>query len=296
MSRIVEEKCSGCGMCKTICPLQLIDINKKTQIATFSENHMEMCIKCGHCMAICPKKAITIDGLNYESNFKDFPSQTDIEGEESMQTIIQRRRSVRFFQKKTVPAEIINKIIQDVSFAPVSFPPHRIHITVVTNQTVLSQTAQAMHESYIRLNRAMQNRIIRHFIKKKVDPATFVSIQDHLMKILPIMRHTFENRIMNKYTYNAPVMMLFHAPQKEPSHKIDGIICLTYAMLSAARLGLGSIILEILSSALNNNKGMKVLYNIPKNHEVVGALLIGYQKHAFQRSIHRSFNNIHWIK
>ena len=51
---ISAEKCKGCGLCKTVCPVNAISGEKKS---THVIDH-DKCIKCGACVAKCPFKAI----------------------------------------------------------------------------------------------------------------------------------------------------------------------------------------------------------------------------------------------
>ena len=50
--RVVKDRCTGCGLCKEVCPVWAIDIGKKAGIDQLS------CIPCGSCMKACPKHAI----------------------------------------------------------------------------------------------------------------------------------------------------------------------------------------------------------------------------------------------
>lgn len=51
---ISADKCKGCGLCKTVCPVNAISGEKKS---THVIDH-DKCIKCGACVAKCPFKAI----------------------------------------------------------------------------------------------------------------------------------------------------------------------------------------------------------------------------------------------
>jgi NAD-dependent dihydropyrimidine dehydrogenase PreA subunit len=52
------EKCSGCGICDRICPLDVIhfDDQKKIPIVMYPDE----CWHCGSCRLECPKEAIKI--------------------------------------------------------------------------------------------------------------------------------------------------------------------------------------------------------------------------------------------
>ena len=51
-----ESKCNGCGLCITVCPHAVFEIeNKKAKIIK-----RDYCIECGACAQNCSKKAICV--------------------------------------------------------------------------------------------------------------------------------------------------------------------------------------------------------------------------------------------
>lgn len=50
------QKCNGCGMCRTVCPHAVFDLeNKKSRIAD-----RNACMECGACARNCPESAISV--------------------------------------------------------------------------------------------------------------------------------------------------------------------------------------------------------------------------------------------
>ncbi len=56
--RIDAAKCSGCGLCVSVC--KDFSLKLENGIAAVSDTPAFGCIACGHCMAICPTGAIEI--------------------------------------------------------------------------------------------------------------------------------------------------------------------------------------------------------------------------------------------
>jgi NAD-dependent dihydropyrimidine dehydrogenase PreA subunit len=58
IERIDEHLCTGCGICVTSCPTDVIRLDESTQKAVIQ--YPEDCQLCGWCSLDCPQKAIFI--------------------------------------------------------------------------------------------------------------------------------------------------------------------------------------------------------------------------------------------
>lgn len=54
-AKIDSEKCTGCGVCVDVCPLEAISLNNR--IAVIDE---DTCTECGLCVNECPNDAISL--------------------------------------------------------------------------------------------------------------------------------------------------------------------------------------------------------------------------------------------
>jgi len=52
-----EEKCTDCGVCVPICPVDALVVDKATRKVIF---HKDKCIACELCIKICPTRAMEI--------------------------------------------------------------------------------------------------------------------------------------------------------------------------------------------------------------------------------------------
>ena len=50
------EKCTGCGTCKDVCPVEAITLNDEK--AKINE---EECVDCGTCVEECPEGALSLE-------------------------------------------------------------------------------------------------------------------------------------------------------------------------------------------------------------------------------------------
>jgi ferredoxin-like protein FixX len=54
--RVDETRCTGCGSCVRICPMNLWGLRKDK--AVVSRNYSEKCVECGSCWMVCKPDAI----------------------------------------------------------------------------------------------------------------------------------------------------------------------------------------------------------------------------------------------
>lgn len=58
MVEVNKEKCLGCGVCASVCPVEAITLSNSAEYAII--NH-DLCMECFTCIETCPQEAITKD-------------------------------------------------------------------------------------------------------------------------------------------------------------------------------------------------------------------------------------------
>lgn len=69
--KIDESKCTGCGICTDVCPVNAITVDQVAEIDA------ETCTDCGLCVAECPNEALSMEGIGTvqsSQNFSILPS------------------------------------------------------------------------------------------------------------------------------------------------------------------------------------------------------------------------------
>ena len=158
---IDREYCSACGFCVKICPIRIFKQASDTGIV-FRMDQLSLCIKCGQCMAICPSQSIIVDGLDYSRDFFAIPKVPVVEM--SFLEMIKIRRAIRVFKDKPVPKELLEKIVEAITYAPPGFTPNKTEVVVVQDTEVIRQALPEMIKVYDNLVNAMNHPISRFFI------------------------------------------------------------------------------------------------------------------------------------
>jgi len=246
-------------------------------------------------MAVCTTRSILVDGLSYETDFFELPENAPNGYEKTFYDMIHTRRAIRNFKDKPVPKELLEKIVEAISFAPPGFPPLKIKIIVVQNTQLIRQALPDMIKLYDTLVTMMKKTIPRFFIKKEVGKKKFKTMQEHLIPLLISRLPALKNGTEDTITRNAPAMILFLADKNEEDIAQDISIAATYGMLATHSLGLGGSIMDLIPPAIEKDKELRKLFCVPDHQEVVTSIIIGYPKYKYQRGIKRSLKSVKWI-
>ncbi len=285
---IDDTLCKKCKVCSEVCPNGIFQ--SKNNHTSVKSERIELCFLCGQCMAACPEKAITVAGLDYNKDFFDLPETIN-----SFNALIQSRRSVRAFKDVPVPADLLEQIVSAISYAPPSFPPIKVEITVIRDKQLMKESLQHMINLYDKLMQGLSNPIAKHIIRRKIGQERFRVIQNHIVPMfkikLPFMKAGTEDAI----TRSAPAMILFHANKQSDNYAADIYIALAYALLKAHTLGLGATAIDLIPPAIERTPVLKQMFKIPKENEVVASMILGYPKFKYKRAIQRQLKSITWI-
>jgi ferredoxin len=53
--KVDKEKCTGCGDCVDVCPVEAISVEKGKVVIN------EECVECGACVSTCKNEALSLD-------------------------------------------------------------------------------------------------------------------------------------------------------------------------------------------------------------------------------------------
>ena len=133
------EVCTRCGLCVADCPTGLLvmtDDGPKTGKGG--------CISCGHCVAVCPTLALDSD-LTPRAEQVDITNETKFTPEQA-ELFLRSRRSIRNYQNKPVPAELIRKVLNVARMAPTATNTQGISYIVIRDKQKLRRIADLVLE------------------------------------------------------------------------------------------------------------------------------------------------------
>lgn len=287
---IDEGKCTACGRCSSICPDEVIVRHDgKPRVA---EGVFLGCIACGHCMAVCPSGAISVSGRGIRPEDRiELPASDRRATADQLEALMTARRSVRRFQAREVPREVVERIVRMATTAPMGIPPHEVGVVVFPDRAkvqAFAEEACGVFEKVGRFLRPIVLAMMRPFIGKH----QYEAFRDFIRPLL-LMLSRKRKQGRDAFTCDAPAAMLFHVgPMGDPA---DCAIVATYAMLAAESLGLGSCMLGT-SAALTQDKRWKLKYGIPEENKVGVTLVFGYSAVEFRHGIRRRLASVKYVE
>lgn len=283
---IDHEKCNGCGICVNVCKSFCLELDGKKLHLTGDVKFG--CIGCGQCVAVCQQDAIMVTGRTLSTDdyapLKHLQMQPD-----SLYSLMLNRRSVRDFHKHPVPDELIEKIMQFASTAPMGIPPSDVGVLIIKG----SDKVREFSFDFIEILEKMQKMM-------KPLPLALMSLtmskeDKKAMKefVKPLVDFIVESKKSDKdyLLYDAPLAIMFYCKQMADS--ADPVIASTYAMLAAESLGLGSCMIGTIGPFIKRTgKSFKAKYGLPEKMRDSLVIIIGYPKYKYRKTIKRTFAEI----
>lgn len=287
------EKCTGCGKCVSVCKDFSLKIeNKKVVI---NEKPVFGCIGCGHCMAICPVDAITVDGRDISKNdLFQLPDKSIVSDYQELIDLYKSRRSIREFKNQAVEQEIIEKIIEAASYAPMGLPPTDVHLLVLDSKKKVNDFSKDFCNFLIEMKWFFSNwflNLMRPFWGKE----THKLFKGFLQPMFRIFTEGFNEG--NDYVlYDAPLVIYFYgSPYSDPA---DPIVAATYAMLAGESLGLGNVMLGAVHPLIQNGskaKKFRQKHGIKYQSREGLFVAFGYPDVKYHKGIKRRFADVSYL-
>lgn len=248
LTGIDYENCSNCKICLFTCPRCFRQDTEQGKIVF--EDSTNFCNICGRCIAMCPSDAILYEDIGEVLSFEGVQDPSTIVSYETMHKFMSAKRSIRGFKKKKVPRTIMEKVLNSMKYAPTAANVRTLECTIISDDSKIKKLSEAVTDEVIAWNHPRYSDNLR-----KAKELGFDSI-----------------------FHNAPHVMIIHSTN--PNDDMNATIALTYGMLSAQSLGLGTCWIGLARGALISGKEIREeIAGI--NGRVWGVIIIGYPRQKF---------------
>jgi nitroreductase/Pyruvate/2-oxoacid:ferredoxin oxidoreductase delta subunit len=255
-----DAKCNRCGMCVLECPACIIEMRDIEALPSWIEIGEELCINCGHCVAVCAPGAISLGTMKPEDCAPIIGGL--LPSAEQVEHILKSRRSIRAYQEKPVPREMLAKLIDIARYAPSGTNSQPVQWLVIDDPKEVNRLARLVIDS------------MRAAIQAAPDIAATLHFD--------LMVAAWDAGI-DVILRGAPHVIIAHAYKDMPLADQDCHIALTYLELAAYASGLGACWAGWLQMVMTSYPLMIEALQLPEGHVGLGAMMIGYPKHRFSR-------------
>jgi len=266
---IDEIKCIGCSACVKDCPITIIEMGRDG-LPFIKPANEEKCMKCQHCLAICPTAALSIEGKQPADSIPSMKMATP----EQMEALIKNRRSVRHFKQNNLPTEKLDKLIQVSANAPTGKNTRSVSLHLIDDRAELEKFADKVFTHIEQM----------HTDGKLEDGNFFLTLAKAYRKGTDIVFR------------GAPHLVVASAPKDGPSPTADCFITLSYMELMAYSMGIGTVWLGFLMYIFDLAPELKELLNIPEDHDLVYAMLLGDPAKKYPRGVQRDEISVNRVK
>jgi nitroreductase len=165
--------------------------------------------------------------------------------------LLEKRRSVRDYEEREVPLELIQELIQDCIKAPNAGNMQLWRFIIINNKDFM-----------LRISDACKQAVLAEIEKNPNSPMK--GYQDTLSKK--------EHNVF----YNAPAVVYFVGSAKGATIPMDCSLAASYFMLAAASKGLGTC--WVAQGAMFQDKALSEEIGLPENYRIVAPIILGYPK------------------
>ncbi|MDO4575570.1 MAG: nitroreductase family protein [Planctomycetia bacterium] len=281
--------CRRCGVCVAECPAHLFYRQANDEVPQIL--NPDGCIHCGHCMITCPADAITEEADSSISTPLPLPAK--VADWECFYGLLQTRRSVRQYQKKPVPRELLEKIIATAELAPTATNQRKVCWTVVTRP----ETIQELRRRTMRFLTSRAT-LLRSPIAKFLARIFPHGVAGSNMRYLPFLEQLLERgEVEDWILFDAPAVLVAHYDGRGGRFAdTDAQLAIQNATLAAVALGLGTFYTGFVTMVSEMDRGIGEVLGYPAGHRMAGGMTVGYPAVAYRGVLARAYPETRWIE
>ena len=282
-----KRACTRCGACVDVCCIATVFELDETGLTAARP---EACWNCGHCVAVCPEDAIDHDSFP----LGDCPiiDRDSLPTDEQLTGAFRARRSVRSFQERVIPREIVREVVSASRWAPTAENSQAFDWIAFDDRARIGDLVAKTMGEMVRVVRTASHPLARPFIRVKLGRRmTKRLLESRAKAALLVAKHAQgEDPIF----YKAPVVLIGHVPSGSAFGRDDAIYATYNAMLAAERHGLGTCQIGLFQIIVERSPALRRMIGLPKGRDPQVAVTLGYPKAEFRRMVPRRSPNLSW--
>jgi nitroreductase/NAD-dependent dihydropyrimidine dehydrogenase PreA subunit len=239
------QTCTHCTACVQECPNALYTETSNKEI--IYQDPEFSCNGCGHCIAICPSNSILHDNPENVESFPNINQPELLITYPSLLQAFRAKRSIRRYKPEPVAIDILEKVFSAMRYAPSASNLRGWKYTILSDPEKIRLLGEGIEKDLI------NHPMLGASYGKKISQR--------------------KARGLDPIFFRAPHLVILSASEMEMEGVNTGI-ALTYGMLAAQALGLGTCWIGLAQLTINANKNLKKIAGVLG--KVWGVITIGY--------------------
>lgn len=279
-------KCTGCGKCVTVCPKQVLYLDKKK--AKVNENE---CMLCSHCYAVCAFGAVGFDHELDTIEFDTFKYKEKILGSanispETLVNIFRSRRSIRKFKNEEIDDDVLRDLIEFAVTAPSGSNCQEWEFTVINGREKVWEFAVRLKDFFIRINKMAGNRFVRYLSVPIMGKTLINYYRDHYETVELAIKESDIG--VDLLFHGAPCVIIVHGPMDGSTPVEDAAYAAYNICMLAHYMDLGTCLIGFAVEALNRSPDIKEEFDIYEKNRIHAVIAIGkpavkFTKHSLRK-------------
>jgi len=268
--------CTKCRACVNECQYYYFDLED----LRLSDEMEENCIECGKCVAVCPSNAIELK-IYKDEVLNNVPSSEDIPSFESLAYLFQIRRSRRQFKDRSVPKELIEKILNVAGrYSATAHNQENVYFTVVQDREILRKLSDECNLQVKNTVEKFEDPEGRKSLEKVFSPELIKRTEE----VIPSFKRHLKRIEQGEEIWRRDAeLIIIHSPKDAGLLVENCTLAAAQIMLAAETLGLGTCSLGYITGFFNRFRSIAKIVNLSSKHLAGYTLAIGYPKARYYR-------------
>jgi len=279
---IDQGKCTGCGLCLTVCPDQTLSLLSGKAVVSG-----DRCLACGHCHAVCPTQAITLPALALDPVFQTFSADTRYlptgQGDTAqLVRIMLSRRSCRNYTDRALDPQLLEDLVRIGTTAPSGTNSQAWTFTILPHRLAVESLGNLVAEYFARLNRLAANPLLRTLLRLVGRPALANYYQRYHQTIAQGVRE-WKEQGCDRLFHGAPAAIIVGSRPGASCPTEDALLATQNILLAAHTMGLGSCLIGFAVAAMTKAPNIQYALGIPEDEAIHAVITLGHPAEPYQR-------------
>lgn len=273
---IDPDKCTGCGLCVSICPSDTLSLVEGKARVTGEDS-----LGCDQCAAVCPVGAVQVESATNDAlNFAtlEVPETWLAYGgadPSALVHLMRSRRSCRVYDSKPVSQATLEDLVRIGTTAPSGTNSQRWAFTILPDRDAVLGFGAHVGAFFKRLNRLAENPIARFYSRLFLKDALGTYYREYYESVKGAMAEQEEGG--RERLFHGATAAILVASQPGASCPSDDCHLATQNILLAAHaMGLGSCLIGFAVEAMKNDRRVQQAVGIPARHRVYSVIALGW--------------------